>query len=133
MLKQNKNTFDSQIVNTLIGEDSDVKGTIFTQRSLRIEGHFEGKISSQGEVYIGEKSKVEASIFGKQVIVAGEVIGNIEVSGSLHIKSSGKVYGDISGEQLTIDEGAVYKGKVNMDIISTKSPYEDDVKVTTSA
>ena len=34
------------------------------------------------------------------------------------------VFGDISGDKLTIDEGGVYKGKVNMDVISSKNVYE---------
>ncbi len=124
-----RKTFKNEVVNTLVGEDSDFKGTLHTQRSLRIEGFLEGEINSQGDVYIGEKSKVKANIFGKRVIIAGEVIGNIEALNGLEISRSGRVYGDISGDQLIIEEGAVYKGKVNMDIISSKTDYESTFKL----
>ena len=63
---------------------------------------------------------------GKDVVVAGEVIGNIEAIKSLRILATGKVYGNITGDQLFIEEGGVYKGKVNMDTISSKNPYEGD-------
>ena len=116
---------NNELINTIIGEDCHFQGNLNTQRSLRIEGHFEGgDINAQGDVYIGERSKVKANIFAKRVIVAGEVIGNIESTSGLHITRTGKVYGDIKGDQLLIDEGAIYKGKVNMDVISAKNVYE---------
>lgn len=124
-----KPNFNTQLVTTVIGEESEVKGTIHTQRSIRIEGHFEGDINSQGEVYIGKDSKVKANVKGKVVIIAGEVIGKIEAVSGLEIKKSGRVYGDISGDRLTIEEGAIYKGKVNMDVISSKNLYEGNFEV----
>lgn len=128
MLKKEK-PFNNELLSTVIGQDTFFKGVIHTQRSIRIEGDFEGEINSQGEVYIGEKSKCKANIFGKKVIVAGEVIGSIECTGGLQITQTGKVYGDISGDQLIIDEGAIYKGKVNMDLISSQNVYEGPLKL----
>jgi cytoskeletal protein CcmA (bactofilin family) len=127
----NKSFFRNDIVNTVIGEDSAVKGVIHSQRSLRIEGSFEGEIKAQGEVYIGINSCVKASIFAQHIIIAGEVIGNIEVIKSLTILKTGKVYGDISGDQLNIEEGAIYKGKVNMDVISSKNSIEGEFQLKT--
>ncbi len=132
-MMQNKKKFNSNIINTVIGEESSIKGSIHSQRSIRIEGRLEGEINAQGEVYISEKSQVKANVFGKDVIVAGEVIGNIEAIKSLTICKTGKVYGNISGDQLTIEEGGIYKGKVNMDIISAKNPYEGDIALSTKA
>jgi cytoskeletal protein CcmA (bactofilin family) len=116
--------YKNEMINTLIGEDSNFKGTVHSQRSVRIEGALEGEINSQGEVFIGQNSKVTANIFGKKVIIAGEVKGNIEAIGGLQICKTGKVYGDITGDQLIIEEGAIYRGKVNMDVISSKNVYE---------
>ncbi|MFC1752435.1 polymer-forming cytoskeletal protein [Thermoproteota archaeon] len=116
--------FKNEIVNTIIGEDTNIKGSIHAQRSIRIEGGLEGEVSSQGEVYVGENSKIKANVFGSRVIIAGEVTGNIEATNGLEILKTGKVYGDITGDQLVVEEGAIYKGKVNMDVISTENPYE---------
>ncbi len=121
-----KKRVDTSLINTFIGEDSTLKGSIHSQRSIRIEGTIEGDINSQGEVFIGQKSKIKANIVGKHVIVAGEVQGNIEAVKGLEIKATGKVYGDITGDHLMIQEGGIYKGKVNMDVISTKNPYEGE-------
>ena len=126
---KNIKRFKNELVNTFIGEETTIKGTIHTQRSIRIEGNIEGEINSQGEIFVGQKSRISADIVGKSVVVAGEVKGNIEAINGLRVTSSGKVYGDISGDHLIIEEGAIYKGKVNMDIISAKSSYEGEVEV----
>ena len=121
--------FRNDLVNTIIGEDASIKGNIETQRSIRVDGTVEGTIHSKGEVFIGEKSKVTANIYGQKIVIAGEVHGNVEAVGGLHIAKTGKVYGDITGDQLTIEEGAIYRGKVNMDIISSKNIYEGSLKL----
>ena len=121
---KNQKKYRTDLVNTVIGEDTSVKGVLHSQRSIRVEGVFEGEINSHGRIYIGQGCVVNAHLFAKDVVVAGEVIGNIEAIKSLHILKTGKVYGDISGDQLTIQEGGIYKGKVNMDIISAKNSYE---------
>lgn len=126
-----KKPFNNHLINTVIGEESIVTGVLHSQRSIRIEGQLEGEIHSQGEVYIGEKSKIKANIVGKSVVIAGEVCGNIEAVKSLHICKTGKVYGDISGDHLLIEEGGIYRGKVNMDVISSKNDFEGNVQLTT--
>ncbi|MFT5171309.1 MAG: cytoskeletal protein CcmA (bactofilin family) [Candidatus Marinamargulisbacteria bacterium] len=127
--EKTRKKFNSDIVNTVVGEEAQFVGKLDTQRSIKIEGGLEGEINSQGDVYIGENSRVKANIIGKNVIVAGEVIGNIETLKGLHIARTGRVYGDISGDHLIIEEGAIYKGKVNMDVISSKNAYEGSIEL----
>ena len=119
-----KTKFNSENINTFIGEETEFKGVLNSQGSLRIEGSIEGEINSQGEVYLGPKSKAKGNITAKKVIVAGELIGNIEAIKGLKICSTGKIYGDITGDRLIIEEGAIYKGKVNKNIISSQNIYE---------
>lgn len=121
--------FRNEDVNTVIGEDTHIQGILHSQRSIRVEGRFEGEINVQGQVVIGENSIVEANIVAKQVIVAGQVIGNIQAINGLYISRTGKVYGNISGDQLTIEEGAVYRGEVNMDVISAQNLIEGPVQL----
>ena len=119
--------FEEGAVDTLIGEQAKIEGIIHSQGSIRIEGSVKGEIHSQGEVFVGEKSHVNASIFARRVTVAGEVKGNIEAVNGLEIVSAGKVYGDITGDRLIIEEGAVYKGNVNMDVITPKKVAKHQV------
>ena len=125
-----KSRFSIQDVNTFLGEYTHFKGTLHSGQSIRIDGVVEGDIQSKGDVVVGEKSRVRANIVAKRIIVAGEVIGNIEALQGLEIASTGKVFGDISGARLIIEKGAVYRGRVNMDVITTDNPYEGQVELT---
>ena len=111
---------------TILGPDTSFKGILDTQESLRVEGTFDGTINSQGDVYIGEGSVVSANVYGKRVIVSGELKGMVEAINGLEITGTGRVYGDVTGDRLIVDEGAVYKGNVNMDIITSKKKYEEE-------
>ncbi len=127
----NQQKFSNELINTIIGPETSIKGSLHSQRSMQIDGTVEGEINCQGDVYIGEKSVIKARIIARSVTVSGEVFGNIETLKGLSISKTGKVYGDITGDQLNVDEGGIYRGKVNMDVISSKSPYEGDLQFTT--
>ena len=113
-----------ETVSTVIGEDTLVKGEISTKGSIHIGGEFEGKLQAAGDIFAGEGSKIKGNLFGERVVVAGEVHGNIVAQNGLEIMKTGKVYGDVTGERLVVDEGAVYKGKVNMEAIGKKESEE---------
>lgn len=124
LFEQKKSYVESGIT-TLIGKGTEFKGTIDTQGSVRVEGFIEGKINAQGDIFIAQESIVKADIIGKKIVVAGDLTGTVEALSGLEITQTGKVVGDVTGTQLIISEGAVYKGKVNMDIISSKSVYDE--------
>ncbi|MDD4527887.1 MAG: polymer-forming cytoskeletal protein [Candidatus Margulisbacteria bacterium] len=111
-------------IQTIVGFDSALTGVINAEYSIRLEGDFEGEIRSQGSVFIGQKSKIRGSISALRVIVQGEITGDVDVVESIEIMRTGKLIGDIFGKKLIIDEGAVFKGNVNMDVISPSNIKE---------
>ncbi len=116
----------TELITSILGEKTHVKGTLNSEASLCIEGQFEGDIYSQGDVYIGQKSSVKANIKATRVIVSGEVIGTIDVKKKVEITKTGKVYGHIYATQLLVEEGGIYKGQVNMDVPSSRHIFEGD-------
>lgn len=115
-----KKAIDYVGINSIIGEDTQVKGEIVSKGSVRLGGEFEGKISAHGDVLIGEGSRVTGSVSGARVTVSGDVNGNIAANAGLEITKTGKVYGDIISDKLIVDEGAVYKGKVTLESATSK-------------
>ncbi|MDD5456988.1 MAG: polymer-forming cytoskeletal protein [Candidatus Margulisbacteria bacterium] len=107
-----------ETIQTIVGVESYLTGTINTESSIRIEGGFTGEINSQGVVFVGLQSKIKAQVHALRLIVAGELEGNVEVVESIDILSTGKLIGNITGKRLVVDEGALFQGKVNMDIIA---------------
>jgi len=95
---------------SLINADSKFKGTIKFKGSLRIEGHLDGKIISEGNLYVGKSGDIKASIEVGTLIVDGQIRGNIHAKNMVTLHPSAKVYGDISSDKLIIEEGATFVG-----------------------
>lgn len=120
LLGQKKKAEDYVGINSIIGEDTHVKGEITSKGSVRIAGHFEGTITAHGDVVVSEGSKIQGNISAARILVSGDVNGNIIANGGLEVTKTGKVFGDITCDKIIVDEGAVYKGKVNLEMPGKK-------------
>lgn len=101
-------------VNTVIGKDTQFKGSIKTKGLIRIDGEMEGDVATQGDVVIGEGGKVNLELKARNVAVAGRFEGNLETEGKLEIRSSGVVVGNVKTNGLIVDDGAVFSGSMEM-------------------
>jgi len=100
----------------ILDVDASMQGTITFHDpvNLRINGNFDGKLDTKGSLSIGENATVKADIIGDKIIIAGKVNGNIYAAESLAIVSPGKVAGDVQTPILSITEGAVINGMIDM-------------------
>ncbi len=101
-------------IDTIIGRETEIKGTISAKGVIRIDGRAEGQVLVSGDILVGETAFLLAEVKARHITVAGEIRGNVAAEGKLEILSSGKVYGDIQVANLVIGEGAVFKGKCEM-------------------
>jgi len=99
---------------TIIGKDSEFKGTVSSAAGLRIDGKMEGQVLNSGDVIIGDSAEVTADVKGRNVIVSGLIRGNIEAIGRIEITSTGRVEGDIKTGVLIVSEGGKFSGKSDM-------------------
>ena len=98
-----------------IGKSVVIKGELSGSEDLVIEGQVDGKIElRQNVLTIGANGKIKASIFAKQVVVFGEVIGNITASEKVDIRDNGSVDGDLASPRVAIAEGAHFRGSIDM-------------------
>ncbi|ANS73399.1 hypothetical protein AWM70_01370 [Paenibacillus yonginensis] len=109
MSKTNKNTY------TLIGQGSDMEGTLRSESGIRIEGIFRGEIESSGEVVIGASGEAHSNIKGSTIIVAGKVFGDVVAEGRLTLLENGHIVGNIDARSLVISEGGRLNGETRMD------------------
>ena len=80
---------------TRLGEGTSLKGTLRFSKSLAIRGHFEGKIISEGFLFVDEGAEVKADLEVGSVIIGGTVRGNVTARGRLEMLPSGRVYGNV--------------------------------------
>jgi cytoskeletal protein CcmA (bactofilin family) len=98
-------------VQTIIGEGTEIKGTIQATGVIRIDGTLEGSIIHQGDLIVGPKGRVTADIRSKGLAVAGEVRGNVEADEKLELLPGARLYGDIRCGHLVVHEGAMFHGR----------------------
>lgn len=92
-----------------------VTGTLSGNEDLVIAGQFEGTINVQGHsVTIGPEAKVKAEIQAARVVVHGSTHGNITVRERVEIFKTGHVVGDLTAPGISIEDGAYYKGKIEI-------------------
>jgi cytoskeletal protein CcmA (bactofilin family) len=120
MFGKKKEEVSCEKVDTMIGADTSFQGTINAAGTIRIDGKFEGEINCTGDLVIGEGGKVKANIKVRSLMLSGELEGNAAVQSRIEITQTGKLYGDIATGNLIIDEGAIFRGKCEMQQLQSK-------------
>jgi excisionase family DNA binding protein len=112
MAKKEKDVTEEKILDV----DASMQGTIAFKDpvNLRINGSFEGKLDTRGNLTIGENAKVKANIDGDKIIIAGKVTGDINATQSVSVISPAVIKGNISTPRLSVTEGAVIEGQLSM-------------------
>jgi cytoskeletal protein CcmA (bactofilin family) len=100
----------------LIGAGIHINGDISGSENLVVEGRVDGKIRLElNQVQIGQSGRVNADISAKVIKIAGEVRGDINGTESVIISRSGNVHGNIVAPRMTLEDGAIFKGSIDMD------------------
>jgi cytoskeletal protein CcmA (bactofilin family) len=110
------NPIDTRRENATIGPSISIKGDLTGEEDLVIQGRVEGKVDlKQNSVTIGKNGRVKADIYGKLVTIEGEVVGNLFGQDQIIIRGTGNVRGNISAPRISIEDGARFKGSIDMD------------------
>jgi cytoskeletal protein CcmA (bactofilin family) len=98
-----------------IGKSVKIVGQIFAKEDLYVDGDVEGTIESQdNKVTIGPNGRVQAGIRARDVIILGQVQGNVETSDKVDIRKDAKLVGDITTARISIEDGALFKGSIDI-------------------
>jgi len=99
-----------------LGANLVVKGDISGSEDLQIGGTVEGSISLQGQkLTIGPTAKLNSEVHAREVVVYGSVEGNLNARDRVEIKKDGSVMGDITTVRISIEDGAYFKGRIEID------------------
>src|SRR5579859_656356 len=98
-----------------IGKSLVIKGEVTGSESLYIDGRVEGAINLPGNrVTIGRNGQVQANINAKEVVVLGKVKGNVTASDRVDIRNEGSLGGDVTCQRISIEDGAWFKGSIDI-------------------
>ncbi len=98
-----------------IGRSLVIKGEISGTEALYIDGKIEGSINlTDNRVTIGRNGVVKANISAKEVVIMGQVTGNVECTDRVDIRSEGSLTGDVITHRISVEDGALLKGSVQV-------------------
>ena len=99
-----------------LGSSLHVKGEISGNEDLLIDGSVEGLIQlDERKLTVGATAKVTADIIAREVVVYGTVKGNLRAKDRIEIKKDGSVNGDLTTARIMIEDGAYFKGSIEID------------------
>jgi cytoskeletal protein CcmA (bactofilin family) len=99
-----------------LGSSLRVKGVITGTEDLLIDGSVEGLIQLDGrKLTVGKTAQLTADINARDVVVYGFVKGNVHAKGRIEIKKDGSVIGNLTTAQIMIEDGADFKGSIEID------------------
>jgi cytoskeletal protein CcmA (bactofilin family) len=102
---------------TTLGKAIRIKGEVHGEEDLVIEGNVEGTITLKDNHLTLERSAlVTAHVEVKNVTIKGEMYGNTLASDKVEITAEAKVKGDVKAPRVVMQEGAKFRGAVDMDV-----------------
>jgi cytoskeletal protein CcmA (bactofilin family) len=105
-----------------IGKGLFIKGEITGSESLFIDGKVEGSINLPGNrLTVGRNGQVAASVTAREIVVLGKVRGNVSATDRVDIRAEGALTGDVAAARISIEDGAFFKGGIDIRKPDTKS------------
>ena len=100
-----------------------IRGSIYSKQDLFIDGEIDGALLIENcKLTIGPHGKAVTNARAREVDIQGTFTGNVECAGKTVIRGSGRMAGDIRTAGIVIENGAEFKGRV--EIVNPHSPAE---------
>jgi cytoskeletal protein CcmA (bactofilin family) len=116
-----------------IGPSISIKGDVTGSEDLVIQGKVDGSVTlGQNAVSVGSEGRVNANIVGRVITIEGRVEGDLTAEEQIILRGSAQVYGDIKAPRVVLEDGATFRGLVDMGATPSKS-VATEVSSTSSA
>ena len=117
-----------------ISKGLSIKGEITGTESLFIDGKVEGSINIPGNrVTVGKNGVVNASISAREIVVLGKLKGNVTATDRVDIRAEGALTGDVAAARISIEDGAFFKGGIDIRKADGKPAAIQNEKVAANA
>ena len=98
-----------------IGKAVKISGNIYSREDLYVDGELEGTVEAlEHKLTIGPNGTVKATIKAREVVVLGAIHGNVEATDKIEIRKDAKLTGDIRTARIIIEDGAYFKGSIDI-------------------
>ena len=99
-----------------IGKSVLIRGELSGSEDLYVDGEVEGSIElAASSLTIGPNGRVNANLHAREIVVHGRVNGHLRAAEKVELRSSANVIGDIVTQRIAVEEGAYFKGAVDLE------------------
>ena len=127
-------TLTSPIEQATIGRTVVIKGEVTGGESLYIDGRVEGNVNFKDHrVTVGRNGVVAANISAREVVIMGKVTGNVDCSDRVDIRSEGSLTGDVVSQRISVEDGALLRGSVQLTPSEQKHEKSSELPKTMAA
>ena len=131
-----KSTFQSTLTNTprSVSEDKTEDSTTFFGNKLKITGNvsgegnmiilgsFDGEFNLKGQLKVGQGAKIKGNFNATSIAINGQVEGNLTATEKIHMDNTARINGRIVTPKVSILDGAVFDGEMQMGKRSAQAP-----------
>lgn len=89
-------------------------GEVTSDEELYLDGDLEGKLNLSNRLTVGPNSKVNANIKAHEIVVFGNIKGNVESETRVSLRTGASIVGDIKTAGIVIEDGAYFKGGIDI-------------------
>jgi cytoskeletal protein CcmA (bactofilin family) len=99
----------------IIGKGMVIKGQIRSGEHFRVDGEIEGSLQLPSyDLTVGSQGTVRADVSAREVDVAGVIEGNVDATKKITVRKGGRLLGDLRTPGIVIEDGAYFKGKIEI-------------------
>lgn len=107
---KSEGTDNALFINTLVGQGSSFKGDITVHGYFRVDGDFQGTISTEGRILVSPSGRVKGTLTGRDIVVGGVVKGDLYASERITLLASALVVGNVYAPRIRMDRGVLVEG-----------------------
>ncbi|HEX9104582.1 MAG TPA: polymer-forming cytoskeletal protein, partial [Polyangia bacterium] len=113
---------------TAIGPTIVIKGKLRSDEDLIVKGRIEAEISSSKALLVENSGIIKANIRVKSARISGVLVGNITAEERVEIAPDGRMVGDLTAPKIIINDGAAFRGHIDMQNFDEGSERKQEVK-----
>ncbi len=101
-------------LNAFLGVGTEYRGKLDFVGTVRIDGSFEGEISTDGTLVLGREASIKGIVRVGELNSCGRIVGDVEVCGKATLQKTSILEGSLVAEKLAVEQGAVLDGSISM-------------------
>jgi cytoskeletal protein CcmA (bactofilin family) len=102
---------NGDVSHSIITAEVEIKGTIKSSGSVRLDGKLEGDLVCVGDAFIGKAATIKGTISANSVSIEGTINGTINAKDKIEMKATAHIMGDIKSRRLAVEDGVTFIGK----------------------